>query len=113
MKPVTWLQPYGMGDMVEAVSDYTNYKNSIGYSFRFYTNDMVNSSEIKILSVDGIYPSQENIQNKTYPFVQPFYAVTAGNETPNIRKFIDWMLSSQGQTLVEKTGYIPIRKQAP
>jgi phosphate transport system substrate-binding protein len=108
MKPVTGLQPYGMADMVEAVSNYTNYKNSIGYSFRFFTNDMVTGSEIKILSVDGIYPSIENIQNKTYPFVQPFYAITAGNEKPNTRKFIDWMLSPQGQSLIKKTGYIPV-----
>jgi phosphate transport system substrate-binding protein len=109
-KPVTGLQPYGMGDMVEAVSDYTNHKNSIGYSFRFFTNDMVTGGEIKILSIDGVYPSPENIRNKTYPFVQPFYAVTTGNEKPNVQNFIAWMLSPQGQQLVDKTGYIPLNR---
>ncbi|MDR0402265.1 MAG: substrate-binding domain-containing protein [Treponema sp.] len=109
MKAPTGLRPYGMAGMVEAVSDYTNYKNSIGYSFRFFTSDMVDSNEIKILSIDGIYPSKENIQNKTYPFVQPFCAVTSGNETPNVQRFIAWMLSPQGQELIEKTGYTPIQ----
>ncbi|MDR2049108.1 MAG: hypothetical protein LBP69_06610 [Treponema sp.] len=64
---------------------------------------------IKILSIDGIYPSKENIQNKTYPFMQMFYAVTAGNEKPNVQRFIAWMLSPQGQDLIERTGYTPVQ----
>ncbi|MDR1175936.1 MAG: substrate-binding domain-containing protein [Treponema sp.] len=108
MTPITGFQPSGMVDMIEAVSAYTNYKNSIGYSFRFFTTDMVRGGQIKILSIDGVYPSKENIQNKTYPFAQPFYAITAGNEKPNVQTFIDWMLSPQGQRLVEKTGYTPV-----
>ncbi|MDR1506762.1 MAG: substrate-binding domain-containing protein [Treponema sp.] len=100
---------YTMTSMIEAVADYANYENAIGYSFRFFTTGMVNSDEVKILSIDGVYPSTETIQNKTYPYFQPFYAVTAGNEKPNTRRFIDWMLSPQGQYLVEKTGYVPVR----
>jgi phosphate transport system substrate-binding protein len=38
------------------------------------------------------------------------YAVTAGNESENTKRFIDWICSAQGQELVEKTGYIPIRE---
>ncbi|UZN00506.1 hypothetical protein OL548_13750 [Lysinibacillus sp. MHQ-1] len=34
--------------------------------------------KIKLLSIDGIAPTKENIRNGTYPLVSEFYAVTAG-----------------------------------
>jgi phosphate transport system substrate-binding protein len=58
--------------------------------------------------VDGIYPVKNNIKNKEYPLAVEFYAVTAGSENPNIEPFIEWILSSQGQSLVDKTGYISL-----
>jgi phosphate transport system substrate-binding protein len=108
MVPVTELA-WGMVDMVESIADYANHENAIGYSFRFFTTSMVDNGDIKILAIDGVYPAIETIQDKSYPFSQPFYTVTAGNEKPNTQRFIEWMLSPQGQYLVEKTGYIPIR----
>ncbi|MED4587080.1 hypothetical protein P9578_30580 [Brevibacillus choshinensis] len=39
-----------------------------------------------------------------YPFAAEFYAVTAGSANPNVSRFIEWILSEQGQFLVEKTG---------
>jgi phosphate transport system substrate-binding protein len=41
--------------------------------------------------------------------MQMFYAVTAGNEKPNVQRFIAWMLSPQGQDLIERTGYTPVQ----
>jgi phosphate transport system substrate-binding protein len=54
-------------------------------------------------------PSRETIQSNEYPFSGTFYAITTGNETENTRRFIEWILSEEGQYLVERTGYIPIR----
>ncbi|EST55057.1 hypothetical protein T458_09195 [Brevibacillus panacihumi W25] len=53
-------------------------------------------------------PSKETIANKTYPLAAEFYAITAGSENPNVPKLIEWILSPQGQSLVEKTGYTPL-----
>lgn len=41
-----------------------------------------------------------------------FYAVTAGSDNPNVSRLIEWILSPQGQWLVEKTGYVPIADPA-
>jgi phosphate transport system substrate-binding protein len=108
MEPVMENVIGGMGGIIEEVASYRNYANAIGYSFLFFTTEMVNNDEIKLLSVDGIYPSKETIQNNVYPFTGPFYAITRGDETENMRKLLDWILSDQGQYLVENTGYIPI-----
>ena len=100
---------YSMGEMIERVASYINTPNAIGYSFLFYATEMVGNQAIKLLAIDGIYPSKETIQNETYPYSVLFYAITLNNnKNENIDLFINWILSDQGQYLIEKTGYIPL-----
>jgi len=97
----------GMGEIISQVASYKNAKNSIGYSFMYYSSEMIKNNQIKHISINGIEPSPENIRNKTYPFTVPVYAVTLkSNKDENVDKFIEWVLSDEGQSLVEKTGYI-------
>ncbi len=99
-----------MAGMVRDVADYKNYRNAIGYSFRYYVNEMVDSRGVKILSVEGIYPDRGTIRSGTYPFADDFYAVTlAGNDNPQVKEFMEWMIGAQGQELVEKTGYVAVK----
>ena len=100
--------PMGMVGMISKVtSDFYNYNSAIGYTFLFYLTQMAGDAGIKVLAVDGVAPTRQNIQNNTYPFVQTVYAITTGNESENTKKFIEWILSEQGQELVAKTGYTP------
>ncbi|MBQ8397908.1 MAG: substrate-binding domain-containing protein [Clostridia bacterium] len=98
----------GMGGIITRVADYRNHKNAIGYSFRFYSTEMVANEQIKLLSVDGAAPTRENIENGTYPHAGAFYAVTRHDADANTLRLLDWILSPQGQALIEKTGYTPI-----
>ena len=98
----------GMGGIINEVSQYKNYKNAIGYTFRFYSTEMVKDKKIKLLEIEGVKPSKENIRTGAYPFTSEFYIVTTESDNPNIQKFIDWILSSQGQQLLEKAGYVPL-----
>lgn len=82
---------------------------SIGFSFRYYMDGMVDNSAVKMLSLNGVYPSAENIQNGTYPIIAQFYAIyRADNDNGNIPLLIDWLLSGEGQTLIEECGYVRI-----
>ena len=102
-------QVSGMDGLVDVVSDYQNHSNAIGYSFRYYVENMEQNINIKILSLNGIKPTVENIRNKTYPITGNFYAITIkGKESENTKKFIDWILSEQGQEIVRKVGYISL-----
>jgi len=107
-----------MSGIYQAVSNYKNYKNAVGYSFLFYITEMVSDNEVKLLSINGVEPNRENIINGTYPFAGDFYAVTIVQDPEsdadkermaNTDKFIEWILSAQGQSLIEKTGYAPLR----
>lgn len=83
---------------------------SIGFSFRYYMDGIVGNEAVKMLSVNGVYPSAENIQNGSYPIIAKFYAIyRADNDNENIPILIDWILSKEGQTIIEESGYVSIK----
>lgn len=98
-----------MSGIITETADYRNYKNALGFSFLFYASEMNQNDEIKLLAIDGFKPSKESIRSGQYPFTAEFYAVTAGSSNPYIEPFLEWIISSEGQTLVEKTGYTPVK----
>lgn len=86
------------------------FGRSIGFSFRYYVEGLVDNGKVKMIAVDGVYPNKENIKNKTYPIVTEFYAVIRKDDpNPNIKLFIDFVLSEEGQRIVEESGYVSIK----
>ena len=62
-----------------------------------------------MLSLNGVYPSGENISNGSYPIIAQFYAIyRADNENENIPVLINWLLSEEGQQIIEDSGYVRI-----
>ncbi|MCM3571140.1 substrate-binding domain-containing protein [Neobacillus mesonae] len=109
MEPLKEDVPEGMGGIMEQVADYRNYENSIGFSFRFFATGMNPNSNIKLLAINGIEPSPENIASGSYPFTATLYAITLkDNPKPTIQPFLKWMQGPQGQEIVEKIGYISL-----
>ncbi|SFM02541.1 phosphate transport system substrate-binding protein [Gracilibacillus orientalis] len=98
----------GMAGIIRETSNYRNQRNAIGYSFRYFSQEMVENGEIKHVAVDDVAPTKENIQNNSYPVVAEFYAITAGSDNPNVPLFVEWMQSQQGQSLVDQTGYVSL-----
>ncbi len=97
---------WDMGDIVDTV-EYRNLPNAIGYSFRFFCTDMM-GSDVKLLAVDGVAPTEANIRNGSYPLTSVLYAIRLkGNDNPNVAALLDWIRSPQGMALVEKAGYTP------
>ena len=110
MEPATENVHYIMEPIVTQTADYTNYGNAIGFSFRFYVKEMVKNEKIKILKINGVYPDLETIGNGAYPLSSSFFAITlTDNNKLNVTKFLDWIVSEQGQYLVKKTEYCPIK----
>lgn len=101
---------FGMGEIVKEVVDYQSKSGSIGFSFRYYIEGIIKNPNIKMISVDGAAPTVENIKNRNYPIVTPLYAVTYAESTnENVDRLIEWMLSDEGQYIIEKTGYSGVK----
>jgi phosphate transport system substrate-binding protein len=66
---------------------------------------------VKLLAIDGVAPTEENIRNGIYPLTVDVFAATAGTKNPHAQELIDWILSSEGQALIERVGYIGVGRQ--
>ncbi|EMY3036349.1 PstS family phosphate ABC transporter substrate-binding protein [Salmonella enterica] len=97
-----------MGEMVDIVAEYRNTHNAIGYTFRYYATQMHSNKEIKLLAINDVAPTVENIRNGSYPYTVDVYMVTREHPTAETQKLVDWFLSPQGQQLVQDVGYVPL-----
>lgn len=91
--------------------DYTTlFGSPIGFSFRYYVTGMLGEGGVKILKINGIEPTAETIADGSYPVAGGVYAIyRKGEKNQNVYKTIDFMLSPEGQKIVEKSGYIPVK----
>ena len=94
--------------MQQVTVEWNDVHPAIGYSYRFFAETMFPNPHAKLLKIDGVMPTADNIRNGTYPFIFEFYAVTNGEPAGNTKKLIDWICSDQGNRLIEKTGYTAI-----
>jgi len=115
MKGIPMLDPdlikvaVGMGMLVEVVGEYENSQASIGYTYKYYIDTLYKNENIKLLKVDGVSPGAENLKNRTYPFTTNYYGVIRKEDEQKIGgKFLEWMLSQEGQKCIEQAGYTPI-----
>jgi len=85
-----------------------NDPNAIGYISLGLVNDRV-----KVLSLDGVEPTDDNILSGQYRLVRPFLFLTRGAASGISGEFIDFVLSAEGQDLVRQEGLIPAGGEAP
>ncbi|MDR0746972.1 MAG: substrate-binding domain-containing protein [Helicobacteraceae bacterium] len=67
---------------------------------------------IKAVDIDGIKATADNVKNGSYPISRPFNIATKGEPVDMAKDFIDFILSSQGQSVVAKS-YVAINNAAP
>lgn len=75
---------------------------SIGYGGIAY------GESIQHAQIDGITATVENVRENIYPISRYLYFYTIDSPKGEVKNFIDWVLSHDGQTVVAKSGYIPL-----
>ncbi len=78
-------------------------KYAIGYISLGSLNDTV-----KALKIDGVDATVENIKNDTYAIARPFNIATLGEVSDLAQDFIDFIMSADGQAVIEENGYISV-----
>lgn len=81
--------------------------NAIGYISLGSLNNTV-----KALSIDGAEATAENVKSGTYKVARPFNIVTKDGVSDVAQDFIDYIMSSDGQKVVEENGCISVADNA-
>ncbi len=98
-----------MAGIIDAVANYDNSKDSIGYSYYYYATTMYGNENIKFLAVDGVSPNHDTIKDESYPLITAYYIVTLkGTKNTAVSKVKKAMLESEGQEIARNAGYIEI-----
>jgi phosphate transport system substrate-binding protein len=84
-------------------------KYSIGYGGAAYAEGVKDCKVKKDAKSKGILPTAATIKNKTYPISRYLYMYLKSKPTGETKAFIDWILSSEGQKLIEGVGYFPVK----
>ena len=90
-----------------ALTQVSGDKNAIGYISFGSLNDTV-----KALKVEGVEPSTATIESGDYKIVRPFNIAVKDGLSDAAQDFENYILSSEGQDIIEKAGYIKIDKSA-
>ena len=109
MDPPTELAPTAMGELVDSLAAYNNSANAIGFSVYYYIDQMYSQPGLRLLSVDGVMPSNDTLADGSYPLCNDFYAVIrpdAAADSPE-RQLYDWLDTEAGQACIKKAGYVP------
>ena len=82
--------------------------NGIGYVGLAYTH----APGIRVVGILGkdkvaVRPSTQTVQAKTYPYARPTFFYTNGEPSGLTAEFVDFMLGTEGQALVQKVGFVP------
>lgn len=87
----------------EVITAVSGDNNAIGYISLGSLNDSV-----KALKVDGVEATAENVANGTYSVQRPFNIATNGEAKGAAADFISYILSTEGQKIIEDNGYIAV-----
>lgn len=82
---------------------------AIGYSGMGYMTAGVKQLHVaKTKGAPAVAPAIKTVKDHTYPIARPMFMYTPGTPSPDVKAYIDWVLSPAGQKVVEDTGYVPM-----
>ena len=99
------LDMHGSKDVVDLVA---KTPGAIGYSGLAYATKEVKM--VPVISADGkpILPSTSTAASGLYPIARPLLMYTAGQPKGAVKKYLDWILSNEGQKIILAKGYAPV-----
>ena len=85
------------------MQEISETQNGIGYGgIGYYT------PKVKHLKINGEEPTEKNVIDNIYPISRYLYLYTLQIPEGTIKNFIDWVLSPEGQKVIQEAGYIPL-----
>ena len=103
------LDLHGSKDVVEVIG---RTHCAIGYSGMGYATDHVKMLQVATVAGAPYYaPNLQNVIDKTYPIARPLYMYSLGEPSGEVKVYLDWILSADGQKIVAELGFVPVTKK--
>ena len=83
--------------------------NGIGYGGAAYAVGVKNAKVKKDANSTAYLPTKESIGKGEYPITRFLYMYLRNRPTGETKKYIDWILSAEGQMVVTEVGYFPVK----
>jgi phosphate transport system substrate-binding protein len=99
----------GTAAVVNAVS---KDPKGIGYGGAAYAKGIKECAVSKTAQSPAILPTAATIKDGSYPIARDLYFYTRTRPAGDVKRFIDWILSEEGQSIVTKVGYFPVATTA-
>ena len=100
------LDMHGSKDVVDLVE---KTPCAIGYSGLAYATDHLKTACISSGGADCVVPSVDSAGDGSYPIARPLLMYTNGEPQGDIKTYMDWIMSDEGQCIILKKGYAPVR----
>jgi phosphate transport system substrate-binding protein len=84
-------------------------KNGIGYGGAAYAAGVKHCKVKKDAGSKAYLPTAENIAQNQYPITRYLYMYMRNRPTGELKKYIDWILSPEGQKIITEVGYFPVK----
>ncbi|GAB4336881.1 MAG: phosphate ABC transporter substrate-binding protein [Desulfobulbaceae bacterium] len=98
-----------IGPNKEAIANVITKPNAIAYvSIGTAQEIAAKGGRLKLLDLDGVKASIENVANETYPLRRPLHVITNGPPQGTVKEFIDFLLGPEGQQIVRSHEFITV-----
>lgn len=101
-------------EVINQVGNFVKNKGAIGYGLRSQVETIINSPDIKILTIDNVRANNRTISKSEYPLSLTVYLVNTDwlitdslQEEKTKNAFVKWIVTKNGQSLVQSSGFVP------
>lgn len=99
---------YAIGLNDGIVKVVSKHKFAIGFAEVGYVDNSVKTIALaERPGTPGILPELKNLQDRTYPLTRPLYLFIKNDAKPEVKDFMNFILSSEGQTVLKNIQYAP------
>jgi len=106
------LEDATLESLVKAATKYLDTRTKAMFYTTFHNIKGLNNDELRTLKIDDIEASDESIKNVYYPATMNIYAIIRSDtpEDSQTRKFVEYIISKNGQAIIEQCGYVNLLK---
>ncbi|HEX8947552.1 MAG TPA: substrate-binding domain-containing protein [Dissulfurispiraceae bacterium] len=82
-------------------------KTPVGFATTGFSS--ARKRNVKMLKVNGVFPSRKSIASGAYPFRRPLFLLVPKHPKQAVRRFVDFALSREGQQFISSIGAVSLQ----